>query len=119
MGVGGGKEGMGGRAGDVCDGSGVGVSERRGVEGAGAGAGGWAGDGGGGGEGGGWIGRLAAVLVGEDPTQCYALICKNCHKHNGELVGFGAGRADAFSFYFFWKCLVREVGGWLSFTYLQ
>lgn len=33
---------------------------------------------------GGWIARLAAMLVGEDPTQCYALICKNCHAHNGE-----------------------------------
>ncbi|KAH9319093.1 hypothetical protein KI387_020862 [Taxus chinensis] len=32
---------------------------------------------------GGWIGRLAAMLVGEDPTQCYALICANCHMHNG------------------------------------
>lgn len=33
--------------------------------------------------GGGWVARLAAMLVGEDPTQCYALICKNCHMHNG------------------------------------
>ncbi|KAH7422514.1 hypothetical protein KP509_12G011200 [Ceratopteris richardii] len=33
--------------------------------------------------GGGWLARLAAMLVGEDPTQCYALICKNCHMHNG------------------------------------
>lgn len=32
---------------------------------------------------GGWVGRLAAMLVGEDPTQCYALICWNCHMHNG------------------------------------
>lgn len=32
---------------------------------------------------GGWVARLAAMLVGEDPTQCYALICKNCHAHNG------------------------------------
>eukprot|EP00246_Nothoceros_aenigmaticus_P006717 TRINITY_DN1983_c0_g1_i1.p1 TRINITY_DN1983_c0_g1~~TRINITY_DN1983_c0_g1_i1.p1 ORF type:complete len:407 (+),score=59.52 TRINITY_DN1983_c0_g1_i1:539-1759(+) len=32
---------------------------------------------------GGWIARFAAMLVGEDPTQCYALICKNCHMHNG------------------------------------
>eukprot|EP01018_Ginkgo_biloba_P009824 Gb_19956 [translate_table: standard] len=32
---------------------------------------------------GGWIARLAALLVGEDPTQCYALICGNCHVHNG------------------------------------
>mgnify|MGYP000179129046 CR=1 FL=1 len=32
---------------------------------------------------GGWVARLAAMLVGEDPTQCYALICKNCHMHNG------------------------------------
>ncbi|XP_024401746.1 uncharacterized protein At2g24330 [Physcomitrium patens] len=32
---------------------------------------------------GGWIARLAAMLVGEDPTQCYALICKQCHAHNG------------------------------------
>jgi hypothetical protein len=35
---------------------------------------------------GGWVARLAAMLVGEDPTQCYALICKKCHAHNGEIV---------------------------------
>ncbi|KAL6561342.1 hypothetical protein OROMI_016943 [Orobanche minor] len=33
--------------------------------------------------GGGWIARLAALLVGEDPAQSYALICGNCHMHNG------------------------------------
>ncbi|CAM8948845.1 unnamed protein product [Rhodiola kirilowii] len=32
---------------------------------------------------GGWIARVAAMLVGEDPTQSYALICGNCHMHNG------------------------------------
>ncbi|KAJ6837222.1 uncharacterized protein M6B38_121775 [Iris pallida] len=32
---------------------------------------------------GGWFARIAALLVGEDPTQCYALICGNCHMHNG------------------------------------
>ncbi|KAL1554848.1 hypothetical protein AAHA92_15359 [Salvia divinorum] len=32
---------------------------------------------------GGWIARVAALLVGEDPTQSYALICGNCHMHNG------------------------------------
>ncbi|CAL0305689.1 unnamed protein product [Lupinus luteus] len=32
---------------------------------------------------GGWIARFAALLVGEDPTQSYALICGNCHMHNG------------------------------------
>ena len=31
-----------------------------------------------------WISRIAALLVGEDPTQSYALICGNCHMHNGE-----------------------------------
>ncbi|XP_030475049.1 uncharacterized protein At2g24330-like [Syzygium oleosum] len=31
----------------------------------------------------GWIARLAALLVGEDPMQSYALICGNCHMHNG------------------------------------
>lgn len=31
----------------------------------------------------GWLPRLAAMLVGEDPSQCYALICRNCHMHNG------------------------------------
>ncbi|KAG9155967.1 hypothetical protein Leryth_012039 [Lithospermum erythrorhizon] len=30
-----------------------------------------------------WISRLAALLVGEDPTQSYAVICWNCHMHNG------------------------------------
>lgn len=34
---------------------------------------------------GGWIARLAALLVGEDPAQSYALICGNCHMHNGKL----------------------------------
>ncbi|XP_024527983.1 uncharacterized protein At2g24330 [Selaginella moellendorffii] len=38
---------------------------------------------GGGGGGIGWLARIAAMLVGEDPSQCYALICKNCHMHNG------------------------------------
>ncbi|KAL5782836.1 hypothetical protein ACOSP7_007865 [Xanthoceras sorbifolium] len=31
----------------------------------------------------GWIARIAALLVGEDPAQSYALICGNCHMHNG------------------------------------
>ncbi|XP_072963150.1 uncharacterized protein At2g24330-like [Typha angustifolia] len=31
----------------------------------------------------GWIARVAALLVGEDPSQCYALICGACHMHNG------------------------------------
>lgn len=35
---------------------------------------------------GGWIARIAALLVGDDPTQSYALICGNCHMHNGELI---------------------------------
>ena len=33
---------------------------------------------------GGWLARIAALLVGEDPMQSYALICGNCHMHNGE-----------------------------------
>ena len=33
---------------------------------------------------GGWVAKLAAILVGEDPTQSYALICGNCKMHNGE-----------------------------------
>lgn len=37
---------------------------------------------------GGWIARIAALLVGEDPTQSYALICGNCHMHNGKLTLF-------------------------------
>ncbi|XVE53455.1 hypothetical protein DITRI_Ditri03aG0004500 [Diplodiscus trichospermus] len=32
---------------------------------------------------GGWLARIAALLVGEDPAQSYALICGNCHMHNG------------------------------------
>ncbi|XP_071725922.1 uncharacterized protein At2g24330-like isoform X2 [Rutidosis leptorrhynchoides] len=39
-----------------------------------------------GGQDGGWIARVAALLVGEDPTQSYALICGNCHMHNGEFT---------------------------------
>lgn len=30
-----------------------------------------------------WVSKLAALLVGDDPTQSYALICGNCLKHNG------------------------------------
>ncbi|WZZ09711.1 hypothetical protein YC2023_095632 [Brassica napus] len=30
-----------------------------------------------------WISRIAALLVGEDPTQSFAIICENCHMHNG------------------------------------
>lgn len=43
---------------------------------------------------GGWIARLAALLVGEDPTQSYALICGNCHMHNGKAL------SPLFYFYF-------------------
>ncbi|KAI7747034.1 hypothetical protein M8C21_020294 [Ambrosia artemisiifolia] len=32
---------------------------------------------------GGWIAKIAALLVREDPTESYALICGNCHMHNG------------------------------------
>ncbi|KAM0875775.1 hypothetical protein ACQ4PT_036593 [Festuca glaucescens] len=32
---------------------------------------------------GGWVAKIAALLVGEDPSQSYALICGNCHMHNG------------------------------------
>ncbi|KAK3142036.1 hypothetical protein QOZ80_4BG0341350 [Eleusine coracana subsp. coracana] len=32
---------------------------------------------------GGWIAKIAALLIGEDPSQSYALICGNCHMHNG------------------------------------
>jgi hypothetical protein len=31
----------------------------------------------------GWIAKIAALLVGEDPSQSYALICGHCHMHNG------------------------------------
>ncbi|ESW09101.1 hypothetical protein PHAVU_009G100100 [Phaseolus vulgaris] len=31
----------------------------------------------------GWIARIAALLVGEDPAQSYALVCGNCYMHNG------------------------------------
>lgn len=34
-------------------------------------------------EDGGWLARLAQLLVGEDPSQSYALICGNCLMHNG------------------------------------
>ena len=36
---------------------------------------------------GGWLAKIAALLVGEDPTQSYALICGNCHMHNGKWTG--------------------------------
>ncbi|KAF3335401.1 putative integral membrane zinc-ribbon metal-binding protein [Carex littledalei] len=31
----------------------------------------------------GWLAQIAAFLVGEHPSQCYALICNKCHMHNG------------------------------------
>jgi hypothetical protein len=39
---------------------------------------------------GGWVARLAAMLVGEDPSQCYALICSKCHAHNGKSTHFNS-----------------------------
>jgi len=35
---------------------------------------------------GGWIAKIAALLVGEDPSQSYALICGSCHMHNGMFI---------------------------------
>jgi hypothetical protein len=35
---------------------------------------------------GGWIAKIAALLVGEDPSQSYALICGHCQMHNGMYV---------------------------------
>ncbi|KAJ6809711.1 uncharacterized protein M6B38_162790 [Iris pallida] len=32
---------------------------------------------------GGWLARIASLLVGEDPSQCFALICGYCLRHNG------------------------------------
>lgn len=37
---------------------------------------------------GGWLARLAQLLVGEDPSQSYALICGNCHMHNGKYISY-------------------------------
>jgi endoplasmic reticulum junction formation protein lunapark len=37
---------------------------------------------------GGWIAQIAALLVGEDPMQSYALICGNCYMHNGKWNKF-------------------------------
>ncbi|KAJ3692934.1 hypothetical protein LUZ60_012029 [Juncus effusus] len=31
----------------------------------------------------GWFGKIAALLVGEHPSQCFALICSKCFTHNG------------------------------------
>lgn len=42
---------------------------------------------------GGWAARLAALLVGEDPSQSYALICGNCHMHNGMENGYSCASA--------------------------
>jgi endoplasmic reticulum junction formation protein lunapark len=38
---------------------------------------------------GGWIGRLAKLLGSKDLTQCPALICGNCHMHNGKFTPLG------------------------------
>ncbi|RRT51348.1 hypothetical protein B296_00010435 [Ensete ventricosum] len=43
---------------------------------------------------GGWLARIAALLVGEDPTQCYALICAHCHMHNGVMYAGLAKKED-------------------------
>lgn len=65
---------------------------------------------------GGWVARLAAMLVGEDPTQCYALICKKCHAHNGETFSSSAhGRTlPIFMILFFF--LQSHLGLTLSLT---
>lgn len=44
---------------------------------------------------GGWVSRIAALLVGEDPTQSYALICGNCRMHNG-MIRVTLGLIDYF-----------------------
>lgn len=36
----------------------------------------------------GWLAQIAALLVGEHPSQCYALICNKCHMHNGTFDMF-------------------------------
>lgn len=36
----------------------------------------------------GWLAQIAALLVGEHPSQCYALICCKCHMHNGKFDVF-------------------------------
>jgi len=33
-----------------------------------------------------WIAKIAALLVGKDPSQSYALICGSCHMHNGMFI---------------------------------
>ena len=51
---------------------------------------------------GGWIAKIAALLVGEDPSQSYALICGNCHMHNGVYDKLKI--SDLFS------CRIRKIG---------
>lgn len=46
---------------------------------------------------GGWAARLAALLVGEDPSQSYALICGNCHMHNGKENGYACASAICYN----------------------
>lgn len=50
---------------------------------------------------GGWVARLAAMLVGEDPSQCYALICSKCHAHNGKSTHFNLN--------FFLQILINHI----------
>ncbi|CAI8597428.1 unnamed protein product [Vicia faba] len=45
---------------------------------------------------GGWIAQIAALLVGEDARQYYALICGNCYMHNG------LARREDFPFITYW-----------------
>lgn len=58
---------------------------------------------------GGWIARIAALLVGEDPTQSYALICGNCYMHNG--------KGAIFDFFWFMSFCIRSCLYLLLSTY--
>lgn len=60
---------------------------------------------------GGWIARIAALLVGEDPTQSYALICGNCHMHNGEWTGSNIFRLCPLVTFARKQRLIKKMGG--------
>jgi len=68
-----------------------------------------------------WIAKIAALLVGKDPSQSYALICGSCHMHNGMFITKCPPGNQKCSFIFFcltcctyrnWMhCMIRELAG--------
>jgi hypothetical protein len=64
---------------------------------------------------GGLVARIAALLVGEDPMQSYALICGNCYMHNGKWNRFNI------TYRFLFACklhLLQKMKGWETLIFI-